>query len=71
MKIGDLEEGKFAITEEGMGVLALSSRSFVPHDQEIYANVVHLANGIGCFLKSQRCRECSKEEAFAAAKVWG
>ena len=48
MKVGELIQGQFAITDSGMGILCLSDLSFVPYDQE-NANVVHLANGIGGF----------------------
>jgi hypothetical protein len=70
MILGNLKRGDYAITDEGMGVLGLSDSSFAPLNAEIYANVVHLANGIGNFLKSGRCKVVSADEAWAAAKKW-
>lgn len=69
MKVGELIQGQFAITDSGMGILCLSDLSFVPYDQE-NANVVPLANGIGGFPKKQRCRVVAAQEAWSATEEW-
>ena len=71
MTIGELKEGEFAITTEGLGILAMSPRSFRPSKEaEECANVVHLANGIGAFLAHSRCVRATAEQAFAAAREY-
>ena len=67
MTVAELEAGQYAIVDNGMAVLALSKRSFLPKD-EAYANVVHLANGIGAFSKNTPCTIVSMETAFGVAR---
>ena len=69
MKIGDLQEGDFAITNAGLAVLALSPRSFRPQ-MDGDANVVRLANGIGAFTKTTSCTKVTKAEAYATAILY-
>lgn len=69
MTLGELREGQFAITNKGMAVLGLSRRSFQPIEVD-YANVVHIANGIGAFLKTDKCEVVTPEQAFEAAREY-
>ena len=66
MRVDELQQGEYAIADNGTVVVGVSRRSLTPNNEDD-AHVVCISTGIGAYPNHTLCEKVSRERAFEAA----